>query len=88
MPDDKRKEIERVLAEKDYEAFIELYKKYTIKSIEYGSYNEELETWFPMTFLSSHIFVYDTQDEQFFEDEYVLSKPAFMKITHVEYECG
>lgn len=50
MPDDKRKEIERVLAEKDYEAFIELYKKYTIKSIEYGSYNEELETWFPMTF--------------------------------------
>lgn len=88
MPDDERKEIERVLAEKDYEAFVELYKKYTVLSMKYGSYNEELETWFPMTFLPSHICVYGTEAEEFEEDEYVLSKPAFMKITYAECECG
>lgn len=68
MPEEDRKEIEQVLAEKDYEAFVELYKKYSILAVEYGSYNEEFETWFPMTFLPDYIGVYDTETEEL-EDE-------------------
>lgn len=68
MPEEDRKEIEQVLAKKDYEAFAELYKKYSILAVEYGSYSEEFKTWFPMTFLPDYISVYDTEIEEL-EDE-------------------
>lgn len=87
MPDKDRKEIERVLEEKDFDKFVELYKKYSVLAIEHGYYDEELETWFPMAFLPSTITYFDDITEEM-GDEYILSKPAFMKMSYAECECG
>lgn len=88
IPEEDRKEIEQAIRGKHFEKFVELYKEYAILAIKFGGYNEKFETWFPMTFLPDRISVYNTETEEFEEDEYVLSKSAFMKITHEESECG
>lgn len=88
MPDKERERIQKVIDSKDYDTFVELYKHYSIEAIRHDFYDKELETWFPMTFLPSGISVWDTEKEDFVGEEYVLSKPAFMKITFSECECG
>ena len=87
MPEKERKEIQTTLDNKDYFRFIELYKEYSIKAIQYGKYYEEFSTWCPMIFLPDTISVYDSNTETF---EYisVLEKENFEKITYSECECG
>ena len=87
MPEKERKEIQTTLDNKDYFGFIELYKEYSIKAIQYGKYYEEFSTWCPMIFLPDTISVYDSNTETF---EYisVLEKENFEKITYSECECG
>ena len=86
MPTTERQEIEKVLNNKDYFSFIELYKKYSIKAIEYGQYYKEFESWIPMTYLPSSISVW--QDNQFIEYISILDRNNFNKITYHESECG
>lgn len=88
MPEEDREEIEQAIRGKHFDKFIELYKKYAVLAIKFGSYNEEFETWFPTMFLPDKIAVFNTETEEFEEDEYALSKPAFMKITYEKSECG
>lgn len=88
LPQMEQEAIQKAIDEKDYDTFVELYKYYSIEAIKYGYYDEELETWFPMTFLPKWISVYNTETGEYEEDEYILSKPAFMKITFSESECG
>ena len=71
----------------DYFKFIELYKEYSIKAIQYGKYYEEFGTWFPMIFLPDIITVYDS-DKETFEYVSILDKENFEKITYSECECG
>lgn len=86
MPNDERKKIENALNDKDYFAFLELYKKYSIQAIKYGSYYKEFNSWIPMTFLPNQISVWDGED--FIEYLNILDKDNFDKITHHECECG
>ena len=86
MSDTERQNIEKVLKDKDYFAFIELYKKYSIEAIQYGHYYEEFQSWCPMTFLPNQISVWD--GEHFIEHLSILDKENFDKITFSECECG
>lgn len=88
MPEKDRKEIEMALINKNFNKFIELYKIYSTLAIKYGRYDEEFEAWFPLTFLPNTVAVYNTETEEFEEDEYVLSKSSFMKIIDYDCECG
>ena len=88
MPDKERKAIEKVLNDKDYFGFIELYKKYAIQAIQYGEYYDEFESWCPMTFLPTDIAVWDTELKDFTSWVSILEKENFEKITHHECECG
>lgn len=86
MPDNERKEIEKVLNEKDYFKFIDLYKKYSIEAIKYGQYIEEFQSWCPMTFLSDQISIWNGDNHEGYLS--ILDKESFEKITHHECECG
>lgn len=88
MPKNERQKIEAALSNKDYFAFIDLYKEYSIKAIEFGEYYEELKTWIPMIFLPSEIVV--TENEDYGNSTYVsvLDKENFEKINFYECECG
>lgn len=87
IPIEEQNKISAIIQNKDYFKFIELYKEYSIKAIQYGKYYEELGTWSPMIFLPDVITVYDSDKETF---EYVsaLKKENFKKITYSECECG
>lgn len=89
MPDKERKVIERVLAEKDYNSFIDLYKKYSIKAIELGFYDERFKCWTPMIYLPTEIVAYN-ENNDIIENQYlsVLNQEDFYKITYAECECG
>lgn len=86
MPKDERKNIEKVLDEKDYFEFLNLYKKYTIQAIKLGEYSEELQSWIPMIFLPNYISCWDGED--YLYDLPVLDKNNFEKITDYDCECG
>lgn len=86
MPAEERERIEKILQEKDYFAFIDVYKEYSIKAIEYGEYVEELHTWIPVIFLPENIIVWDNEEIAYFLN--VLDKESFEKITCAECECG
>lgn len=86
MPVEERERIEKILQEKDYFAFIDVYKEYSIKAIEYGQYDEELHTWIPVIFLPENIIVWD--NEEIVDSLNVLDKENFEKITYAECECG
>lgn len=86
MPVEEREKIEKILQEKDYFAFIDVYKEYSIKAIEYGQYDEELHTWIPAIFLPENIIVWD--NEEIVDSLNVLDKENFEKITYAECECG
>ena len=86
MPDNERKEIEKVLNEKDYFKFIDLYKKYSIEAIKYGQYIEEFQSWYPMTFLPDQISIWNGDNHEGYLS--ILDKENFEKITHHECECG
>ena len=87
IPIEEQNKISQVIQNKDYFSFIELYKEYSIKAIQYGKYYEELAAWCPMVFLPNMISVYDYNTDTF---EYisVLEKENFEKITYSECECG
>lgn len=87
IPDIERNKINKALIDKNYFDFIELYKTYKIKSVEYGQYDNNFSSWYPMTFLPSTISVYDNNTDTI---DYisVLDKENFEKITHFECECG
>ena len=86
MPDNERKEIEKVLNEKDYFKFIDLYKKYSIEAIKYGQYIEEFQSWCPMTFLPDQISIWNRDNHEGYLS--ILDKEKKKKITHHECECG
>lgn len=86
MPSKERKVIQKALDEKDYFGFIDLYKKYTIQAIEYGTYYDEFKCWIPMTFLPNHIVVWE--NDEIIEKISILDKENFDKITFSECECG
>ena len=88
IPNNEREYIQNVLDNHDYESFIDLYKNYGKLALDCGHYSEEFETWYPMTFLLSYIYIYDDKDEEIIEETYVLNKEAFMKIEPSECECG
>ena len=88
MPSEEQKDIFEAIQNKDYDRFIELYKKYSILAIKYGKYYEEFETWIPATYLPDTISVWDENAMEFVEFISVLDKANFMKITHTECECG
>ena len=88
MPSEERKRINQTIQNKDYFNFIELYKYYSIKAIQEGSYLEEFQTWIPMTYLPSTISVFDSEDKNFYDSVLILDKDNFEKITYSECECG
>ncbi len=87
IPIEEQNKISQVIQNKDYFGFIELYREYSIKAIQYGKYYEEFSTWCPMIFLPDTISVYDSNTGTF---EYIsiLEKENFEKITYSECECG
>lgn len=87
MPTEERQKITQALKDKDYYAFIVLYKKYAIKAIEDGQYYEELKSWLPMVYLPDTISVYD-ENTKLIETVSVLKRDNFDKITETECECG
>lgn len=87
IPNNEREYIQNVLDNHDYESFIDLYKNYGKLTLDYGHYLEEFETWYPMTFSPSYIYIYDDKDEEIIEKTYVLNKKAFMKIEFSECKC-
>ena len=86
MPSEERKEIEKVLNEKDYFKFVDIYKKYSIESINNGFYDEEFCCWSPMIFLPTQISVWDGDEHEGYVS--ILEKENFEKITFYECECG
>lgn len=87
MPTEEREKITQTIKNKDYFAFVELYKKYSIQAIENGKYYEEIKAWLPMVFLPSTISVYDDKAENI-EHISVLDQENFDKIAEIECECG
>ena len=87
MSEEERNKITKTITNKDYFTFIELYKEYSIKAIEYGEYYEEFSAWCPMTFLPDTISVYDSQTDTY-DFVSVLDKENFEKISYSECECG
>ena len=91
MPQKEQKIIFDAIQNKDYNKFIELYKKYSILAIQHGRYYDEFESWIPTIYLPDTISVYsnkDDIDELLIEEVSVLDKNNFMKITYTECECG
>lgn len=90
MPTEERKKISETIQNKDYEGFIELYKKYSILAIQHGKYYEEFKSWLPMTYLPDTISVWNEDGDKLEFVEYLsaLDKNNFMKITYAECECG
>ena len=88
MPQEEQKIIFEAIQNKDYNKFIELYKKYSILAIKCGKYYAEFESWIPMTYLPDSISVWDDDKVDFIEYISVLDKNNFMKITYTECECG
>lgn len=86
MSQEEQKNIFEAIQNKDYNKFIELYKKYSILAIQYGKYYTEFESWIPMIYLPDTISVFDDNNE--IEHISVLDKNNFMKITYTESECG
>ena len=80
------KEVKESIENKNYFKFIELYKLYTLKAIQYGKFNEEFNSWIPMIFLPDTISVWD--GDNFIEYLNILNKDNFEKITFNECECG
>ena len=87
IPEKERKEISETIRNKNYEKFLQLYKKYAISAILEGRFNEEFQTWYPMIFLPHEIDVVNSKDE-IVDTLNILCKDDFMKITHEECECG
>jgi hypothetical protein len=87
MPDNERKIIEKALNEKNYEAFIRLYKKYSILGINQGYFSEEFQTWFPILYLPVTAAVYEDNND-YVDEINILFKENFEKITAQESECG
>lgn len=90
MPLRERNAIYKTIKNKDFEGFIELYKKYSIKAIENGFRikDEEFDCWIPMIYLPSTISCYNLEDEHDFEVLSVLDRENFEKIDYNECECG
>ena len=86
MSNKERKEIEKIFKDKDYFAFIEKYKEYSIKSIKCGKYYEEFESWIPMIYFPDTIDI--VEGDILIEKESILDRNSFKKITCVECECG
>lgn len=81
-----REKITQAIKNKDYYAFIVLYKKYAIKAIEDGKYYEELKSWLPMVYLPDTISVYD-DNKKLIENISVLKRENFDKIAETECKC-
>ena len=88
MPDNERQKIQMALDNKDYFTFIKLYQEYGIKSFQYGKYYEEFQSWIPMTYLPSQIWVVENEDYEHSTYVNILDKENFEKITFHECECG
>ena len=86
IPVEEQNRISAIIQNKDYFKFIELYKLYTLKAIQYGKFNEEFNSWIPMIFLPDTISVWD--GDNFIEYLNILNKDNFEKITFNECECG
>ena len=86
MPENERKYIEKIIDKKDYNAFINLYKEYTIKGINQGGFYEEFNCWCPIVYLPNSIAVYE--NGEWVKDVSALDKSEFEKIVYSECECG
>ena len=95
IPTSERKIISDTINNHDFEKFIELYKKYTIRAINNGQMiyidndknNNSNIIFCPMTFLPNEASIYNKETNTI---EYIdiLNKNNFMKITYEECECG
>ena len=84
IPYEEVEKIQECIDNHDFNTFIKFYKKYSIKAIECGKFNE----WIPMIFLPNDIAVFNKNNDEIIEYIDVLNKDNFNKITYSEYENG
>lgn len=86
MPIEEQKEIEKSIKNKDFETFINFYKKYNSRGLLNGKIWEEFDSFCPVIYLPDTAYVYENGKVK--EEIDILERGNFNKITFSENECG